>query len=78
MPKHIFVSKIELKKANDGSWFVSKVFTSEGNFDIGKESNQGLNLQIITNAVNEIKSKVLPQIQDFIVSEVEEEKKKKS
>lgn len=78
MDKHIFVSNVVVKKANDGGWFVSKVFTSVGNFDLGQEVNKGLDQSKIETTIDEIKTKIIPQIQSFIKSEVEEEAKRKN
>ena len=71
----MYVSNILLKKAHDGSWFVSTLFTSEGSFDLGQEISKSINQKILGTTVDEIKQKVIPQVENFIKDEVEQAQK---
>jgi len=78
MGEHFFVSNISLKKAHDGSWFVNKVFTSVGNFDLGPEVSRDIEKSKMEAIIDEIRSKIFSQVQGFLQEEVKEEEKSKN
>lgn len=77
MSDHFFVSSVALKKAHDGSWFVSKLFTSVGNFDLGQEVSKDLDKIKLETTIDDIRNKIFPQVEGFIHEEVSEEEKRK-
>jgi len=65
---HIYTSNILLTKDKDGNWFVSKIFTGAGNFDLGSEVSEELQVAL-GNVADEVKKKIVPQIEKHIENE---------
>lgn len=74
---HVYVSNVLIKKDTDGNWFVSKVFTSKGSFDLPSHISEGLDQTLLKGTMDDIKEKILPQIEEFIKNEIHTESKKK-
>ena len=74
---HVYISSALIKKDNDGKWIISKIYTSKGSFDLPSHISEGLNQKLLGGTMNEIKDKILPQIEEFIKNENLIESKKK-
>ena len=67
---HIFVSGFSVNKSKEGDWFISRINTSEGAFNLGPEiTKENLSMQEVESLAKNVREKLAPQIFEFLKTE---------
>lgn len=67
---HIFVSGFSVSKSKEGDWYISRVNTSEGAFNLGPEvTKENLLPQEVEVLAKSVREKLVPQIFEFLKNE---------
>lgn len=67
---HIFVSGFSVSKSKEGDWYISRVNTSEGAFNLGPEiTKESLPTSFIEALAKNVRENLVPQIYEFMKNE---------
>lgn len=67
---HIFVSGFSVSKSKEGDWFISRINTSEGAFNLGPEiTKENLNVQKIEALAKDVRERLVLQVFEFLKNE---------